>query len=181
MFAAFVGAHRIGVERFASRKLGSDPAAVEDVCADVFVVALRRFDEISGLPDHRARLWLLRVTELRCLNHYRARSRRDRAYMRVATDPLTGPDSFNELGFEFLESTSPIAERVQRALAMLSPAYQEVLRLDMFEDMTGPQIAKLLHTTPLAVRLRLMRAKRAFRQTFVEMFGPPQWEGGDDS
>ena len=85
-FASFYLAHRRGVERYVRWSVGAMAEEVDDVCADVFCVALRRFDEIADLPTATARAWLLRVAAHRCLmpKEHRSRFRRDRAYRRIA-------------------------------------------------------------------------------------------------
>jgi RNA polymerase sigma-70 factor (ECF subfamily) len=48
------------------------------------------------------------------------------------------------------------------ALASLSPADQEILRLVAWEELRNPQIAEVLGITPNAVAIRLHRARARF-------------------
>lgn len=53
-FTAFFHTHFAAV-RGRLRWLGHSPADADDICAGVFAVALRRFDELRVLPEAQAR------------------------------------------------------------------------------------------------------------------------------
>ena len=59
-----------------------------------------------------------------------------------------------------------VAARVDlvRAWQRLSPEDQQVLTLTVFEDLTGPQAARVLGISRAAFSLRLLRARRRLRR-----------------
>jgi RNA polymerase sigma-70 factor (ECF subfamily) len=59
-----------------------------------------------------------------------------------------------------------VAARVDlvRAWQRLSPDDQQVLTLTVFEDLTGPQAARVLGISRPAFSLRLLRARRRLRR-----------------
>ena len=150
---------------------------MDDVCSEVFVVALRRFDQISDLPSNTARGWLLRVANHKCLNVQRSRFRRDRAYRRVAVKPENdGYDPFDDVYLQRLGDDGPIAEHAREILACLPETIRTVLQLELDGPISGREMAVALNTTEGAGRLRLMRAKRAFGAEYAARYG---WEHTD--
>ena len=159
----------------------STQADIDDVCSDVFMVAWRRFSEVCEAPDPAARRWLLRVAELRCLTVWRSHLRRDRAYERVAFDLEDTGDLCEVMAVEEYDRRVDAVTQVETVLQSLGPSHVEVLRLDMEGQFSGLQMAQLLGVSHLAFRLRLMRAKRAFRAEHQRLFGwPDRRSEGDD-
>jgi RNA polymerase sigma-70 factor (ECF subfamily) len=154
-FRAFFAAAYDDLLRFVQRRV--DPSQAEDVVADAFLVAWRRFGEAPAQAGDR-RAWLFGIARGCVLNTRRGQQRRQALAVRVAAtgepalhDGDTGPDW--------------VAARVDLANAwrMLTSAEQEVLALTVFEDLTSAQAAQVLGISPAACRLRLMRARRALR------------------
>lgn len=175
LFAVFFGAHRRGVERFVRLQIGTDLAELDDVCAEVFFVALRRFDLLHDLPLSTARGWLLSVANHKCSNVRRSRFRRDRAYRRVATNPANdGYDPFEEVHLQRVGDDVQIADQAREVLASLPETHRTVLQLELDGPISGRQMAVALGTTDGAGRLRLMRAKRAFGAEYARRYG---WTG----
>lgn len=178
VFEAFCGAHRRGVERFVQTRLATNQADIEDVCADVFVVAWRRFSEVRTEPEAAARSWLLRVAELRCLTQRRSGLRRDRAYERVELQPMSD-DLLEDLYIDKLQRRAEAQSRVEPVLASLTPSYVEVLRLDRSGRLSGEQMAEILGISHTALRVRLTRARRAFRTEHDRQFPNDSASGGE--
>ncbi|HVJ82255.1 MAG TPA: sigma-70 family RNA polymerase sigma factor, partial [Planctomycetia bacterium] len=59
------------------------------------------------------------------------------------------------------------AARVESALAAISPADQEVLRLRHFEEMTNAEAAEALGLSPTAASNRYVRALRRLRESLA--------------
>lgn len=156
--ALFLAAHP-DVLRFAARRV--HPSHAEDVVADAFTAAWRRFDEVPRRPDE-ARAWLFGITRNCLLNAVRGQGRRDALAVRVAerSEVLAAADG----------GADAVAERLDLAAAWrdLSGTDQEALALTVFDDLTSAQAARVLGTTPTAYRLRLMRARRALRRELSE-------------
>lgn len=171
VFLGFYGAHRRGVERFVQTRMDTNRADVEDVCSDVFEVAWRRFREVRAEPETAARSWLLRVAELRCLAQRRSRLRRYKAYERVELRP-TPDDLLEDLYVDDLQRRAEAHARVESVVAALAPSYVEVLRLDMSGRLSGEQMAEILGISHTALRVRLSRARSAFRTEHDRQYGP---------
>ena len=127
--------HRDAVRAYVRRRAPAD--AVEDVVADVFVVALRRIDDVPepALP------WLYGVARKTLAN---ARRRADVAWATpaISHDPEPAGDP-----------------QLARAFAELSDADREVLRLVAWEGLALRDAARVLDCSPVACRVRYHRAK----------------------
>jgi RNA polymerase sigma-70 factor, ECF subfamily len=144
------------VLRFSQRRVHSSHA--EDLVADTFLVAWRRLDDAPRRPGD-LRAWLFGIARHCILNTRRDQDRRDALAVRVA-EAL--PAAALGVGVD----PDFIAQRLDLAAAWrsLSDTDQEALALTVFEDLTSPQAARVLGTTPTAYRLRLLRARRALRR-----------------
>jgi RNA polymerase sigma-70 factor, ECF subfamily len=129
----------------------------QDIQADVFAVAWRRFDELARLDTAMQRAWLLRATRLIHLNA----DRRQRTARRTAD--LLRQKELSSVTIAFVSAAPSFDDAVQAALDLLKPADREVLELVAWEDLNGKQLATVLGVTHQAARLRLMRARRAFQ------------------
>lgn len=141
----------------------TDLAAADDVVAEVFLTAWRRFDDVPDSLDE-ARAWLFTVAR----NILRNRHRSDQRQRSLALRILREPD-----GPEALEADA-VAARVDlaRAWQCLTPADQEVLTVTVFEGLTGPQAARVLGISRPAFSLRLLRARRRLRHHLLHQPGP---------
>lgn len=122
----------------------------EDVVAETFAVAWRRLHELP--PGDRKRLWLFGTARLVRLNHGRHRRRRDGllARIRSLTPSTAHPDPTDEAHHR---------EHVRQALERLPERDREVLQLQVWEGLTGDEIAEVLEISPAAVWKRLQRAR----------------------
>lgn len=130
-------------------------ADAEDVAAETFTIAWRK---IESVPATEPLPWLYAVARRVLANHRRGLGRRERlaALLRVedvgtpmhAGDDLDGPTFV--------------------ALASLSPADQELLRLVAWEELGNQQIAEVLGITPNAVAIRLHRARARFADALAK-------------
>lgn len=149
------------VLRFVRRRHPGDGA--EDVVADAFLVAWRRFEQI---PAERgdARAWLFGIARRTIANAHRSQRRHGALAVR-----LRGAAPMSE-GAE--SEGSELRIDVARAWSRLSAGQQETLSLDVLEQLTSPQAARVLGITAVAYRLRLSRARRALRSQ-LEPATPP--------
>jgi RNA polymerase sigma-70 factor (ECF subfamily) len=152
-------AHHDALLAYAARRTPS-LADAEDLVADVFLVAWRRFGEVPGGDE--ARLWLYGVARRTIGNHRRSLRRRLRLQTRMeaTADRLSLPPP------------TP-AEPALDALSRLSGTDQELLRLVAWEDLSHAEIATVMGITPNAVAIRLHRARARFEQELVK--GPAGW------
>jgi RNA polymerase sigma-70 factor (ECF subfamily) len=158
-FRAVYEATYADLVRFVQRRV--HPTHAEDIVADVFLVAWRRFDDLPA--DARdARAWLFGIAQRTLLNGQRGDRRRQALTIRIADATVvaqsgeTGGESDSEL----------VARRLDLAAAWcrLTPVHQEALSLAIWDELTGPQAAVVLGISPVAFRLRLSRARRALRR-----------------
>ena len=64
-----------------------------------------------------------------------------------------------------------MSESVREALDTLSKTYREVLMLQYFGGMKSDEIAKVLGTSPTAIRMRLSRARAQLKEEMIAMMG----------
>jgi len=157
-FDALFTAHQRHVLAYAMRRTQA-PADAEDVAAETFAIAWRKIDAV---PAAEPLPWLYAVARRVLANHRRGNGRRERlaALLRVedvATPIRTGED---------------LDGPAFTALASLSPADQELLRLVAWEELANQQIAAVLGITPNAVAIRLHRARARFADALARESPP---------
>jgi RNA polymerase sigma-70 factor (ECF subfamily) len=138
IYAEHVDAVRAYVRRRAPQSV------VDDVVADVFVVALRRIDDVprNALP------WLYAVARKTLANE-----RRKRHDVPTATPEIASYEP------------EPVGDaQLAAAFAALSDADREILRLVAWEGLSLRHAARVLDCTPVAARVRLHRAKARLRE-----------------
>lgn len=130
-------------------------AEVDDVVADTFLVAWRRFADI---PDSWARGWLIGVAR----NVVRSRHRKARRATNFV-DQLVAlrPDNITMLDGDAVSLED--LEVLQRAFATLKESDQEILLLAGPYDLPTQEIALALDIKPNAVAVRIHRARARLR------------------
>jgi RNA polymerase sigma-70 factor, ECF subfamily len=138
------------VQRYLRRRANADDAA--DALADVLLVVWRRLDDVPADPLP----WCYGVAR-RCLaNHRRGEFRRLRLVEHAGSQAdldagaLLDPQRSIEVSDPELEA----------AIATLSDAEAEIVRLWAWEQLEPREIATVLDTTANAVSVALARAKR---------------------
>ncbi|WP_328914529.1 MULTISPECIES: RNA polymerase sigma factor [unclassified Streptomyces] len=161
-FAAAYREHYWAVSRFVARRLDSRADEVEEVVAEVFTVAWRRRSDLPSSPLP----WLYGVARKCLANTVRGQGRRRRLLDRLRGDTAghgrriaAGPDA------------EPPGSWVHDALARLSPADREVLRLTAWEDLTVEEVAVVLGCGSGAAAMRLHRARGRLRAEIDRMRG----------
>lgn len=148
-FDALYEAHAPRVLAYALRRTTALGDA-EDVVAETFSVAWRRFTDI---PDDPAALpWLLAVARRVIANQRRSAARRLRLVDRLHSLGRPRGDLLRTEGGPALA-----------ALARLSADDQELLRLVAWDDLSHAEIAATLEISVNAVAIRLHRARGRFR------------------
>ena len=135
------------------------PDAADDVVAQVFTVAWRRFGEVPGPPQDR--LWLFGVARNCAAEHHRAATRRLRLRTRLSQEPATvahvpgpgGPD----------HDPGPVLA----ALASLKPRDREALQLVLWDELSHAEAAAVLGCTVNAFELRYRRARNRVRDALA--------------
>jgi GDPmannose 4,6-dehydratase len=154
-FEVFYSAHHAPIAAYVRRRVVEHD--VEDVIAQVFLIAWRRLAQIPPPPEDR--LWLFGVARRMVADHRRSTMRRRRLSERLAEEARGSAGSVGAAEF-----TQP---RVDRALRALRPGEREVLRLVLWEGASHTEAAALFGCTPNAAELRYRRARSRFRQAFL--------------
>lgn len=134
-------------------RAGAAPADADDIVAEVYVVAWRRFDRV---PADDPVPWLLGVARNVHRNHRRAGVRAEALLERLRAQPVpeAGPAAHDD---------ADDVRAVRLALAGLSEADRELLQLVAVEELTPTQIAQVLACRPVTARVRLHRARTRLR------------------
>jgi len=135
------------------------PDAADDVVAQVFTVAWRRFGQVPGPPQDR--LWLFGVARNCAAEHHRAAIRRLRLRTRLSQEPAAvthepgpgGPD----------QDPGPVLA----ALSSLKPRDREALQLVLWDELSHAEAAAVLGCTVNAFELRYRRARNRVRDAIA--------------
>jgi RNA polymerase sigma-70 factor (ECF subfamily) len=152
-FEALVAAAYVPLQRYLSRR--TDPSAVDDVLADVFLVMWRRVDDI---PTEAELAWCYGVARGCLANANRGARRHLRLLRRIAEQP---------------KAALPLSDDpdLDEALAALPPKDREVLHLWAWEQLRPREIAAVLDITPNAASIRLHRATGRLRDQLTARQG----------
>ena len=148
-FEALVRRHRVPVYRIAVRIL-TDPGGAADTAQEAFIIAWRCLHEIRTEQAFAA--WLYRVTVTRALSAVRA------PRPQVPLDE-TAATSDRSPGPEEHALADGLTAALRCALDRLTPEQRACWVLREIEGMSYEEVATTLHTTPVAVRGRLHRAR----------------------
>jgi RNA polymerase sigma-70 factor, ECF subfamily len=144
-----------------------------DAVQDAFLFAFRSLNRFQG--NSRISTWLHRIAVNAALMKLRTRKRKREEPL----DPLLPTyldDGHHAERFSSWEDPADVIERaenkalVRRLIDQLPDAYRTVLMLRDIEGMDTEETAKLLETTPNAVKVRLHRARQALRTLLAPHF-----------
>jgi RNA polymerase sigma-70 factor, ECF subfamily len=136
------------LHRYLARRVGA--AAADELAAETFTVALRRWDRLD--PERPVRPWLYGIAANLMRHHWRKERRMLRASARTGVDPVVAVD-------EPAEDTRELAA----ALAELRPDEREILLLHAWAELTDTEIAAALGIPTGTVKSRLSRAREKLR------------------
>ena len=162
-FEAFYRGRYQEIAAYVRRRVADD--AADDVIANVFTVAWRRFGDVPGPPQDRP--WLFAVARNSISDHNRAQRRWFRLGARLTADaaitarPVAPPGS----GYEY--------EPVLAAMEALRPAEREALQLVHWEELSHAEAAAVLGCTVNAFELRYRRARHAVRAAVASATAAP--------
>ena len=132
---------------YATRALVPDRSEIDDVVAEIYLVAWRRIDELPSSPQDR--LWLFGVARNVVRNNRRSSTRRHRLVDRIHRQPHPPPGS-----------SDPFAVDVIDALRRLSASEREVMQLVVWDGLSPAEAAEVLNCSVNVVQVRLHRARR---------------------
>jgi RNA polymerase sigma-70 factor (ECF subfamily) len=158
-FSALFARHYPAVWRFVARRAWPD--AVDDVVAETFLAAWRRYDDLPSdtLP------WLLNAAGKCLANHRRAATRADALKQRLAAQsaPIRA------------DATTQSFERTAlvHAFAALTDTERALLMLTDWDDLPARHAARALGISPATASARIYRARRKLRAALATELGRP--------
>lgn len=144
--------------------LVQDAHAAEDVTSEAMTAWVRNFDK-TGTDAPQAAAWLRSVVRHKCADHHRRGARFRKAAEGVA----------NTLEWDTVERPSDNLsqceqrEQVVQALDSIKKRHRLVLEWKYAEGMSVRQIAERLGCTEKSVEASLYRARREFRQAYLDL------------
>ena len=177
-WGALYQTHFDAVWRSVARLVGPNSADIADVVQETFMAAARSVDSYD--PQRGSlQLWLCGIARNHAGNHFREKRRQQR--LREGGD--LAADVAERLA-QWLDGRDPApavalaaaeqAEAVRDVLAELPEDYSSLLVAKYCDNATAKEIAKAEDTSAGAIRSKLARARRAFREVFAK------WSSRDD-
>lgn len=165
-FDQFFDAFAARLAAFAARRCSLDAAGLEDVVQVTMINAMRGLQTFRG--GSALFTWLCQI----CRNHladvHRKAARQPRMQSLEQIEAARPPGTVVELT-DFRDPLDEVANdstrsAVRRAVNQLPAAYARILELRFGDDLTVPEIAKILQLSASATESRLTRARQAFRE-----------------
>ena len=154
-----------------ARWMCGDADEAQDLVQETFAKALKGFSSFRDGTNFRA--WMFRILRNAFLTSRSGLERRNTVQEgdEGLDDLVVNPDT-PELALLRRADT----ELVQQGIALLTPAYQEVLILADLEEMKYQEIADTLDIPIGTVMSRLSRARKLLRQHIVQALGASRTE-----
>jgi RNA polymerase sigma-70 factor (ECF subfamily) len=158
-FSALFARHYPAVWRFVARRAWPD--AVDDVVAETFLAAWRRYDDLpsDALP------WLLNAAAKCLANHRRATMRAESLKERLAAQSAPVRADAATQGFE--------RAALVKAFASLPDTERALLMLTDWDDLPVRSAARALGISPASASARIYRARRKLRAALAAELGRP--------
>lgn len=157
-FNEVLRAHYGRVHAYAARRVGV--TAADDVAAEVFTVAWRRWSDVPTEPLP----WLLATARLTCMNELRGRRRADGATTRLADELIVAQQNAH--------AKHDIDGDLIAALRTLSERDRELILLAAWEELSHRHIAEIIGTSATNVGLRMFRARRRLERALTRTRPP---------
>jgi len=146
-FEGIYAAHYRAIKAYALRRT-ADPEDAADVVAETFLIVWRRLDRVPEGTE--TLLWLYGVARNVLANQARGQRRRERLVARLRAHER--PEDDRSDGY-------PAAGGVAAALDRLTSDDRELLLLTAVEGLTPAQVATVVGSPAVTVRVRLHRAR----------------------
>jgi RNA polymerase sigma-70 factor (ECF subfamily) len=160
------------VWRYVARLVGSDADAVADVVQETFLSVVRSHDQFD---PQRGRVagWIIGIAHNAAMQAWRSRNRvqagmRDDRILAERNGRLARWFETSEPAEDLLIGKETAA-LVRECLAALPEDYSRCLVIRYLDELPVSEIAEMEAESPEAVRSRLARARRAFRERFMKL------------
>ena len=140
-------------------RLLADPVGADDLTQDVFTKAYQALGSLT--TEHKVLPWLYRIATNTAIDHLRRKRRF--TWLRVGRLAGTNEDPL----MEDHHGAVPERDQIRRILAMLPVEQSTALLLHSLEGYSYKEIADIQNCTVTAVRSRLARARKAFRDKYA--------------
>ena len=172
-FDQFFNAYAARLAAFAARRSSFDSSLLEDVVQVTMINAIRGLNSFRG--GSTLFTWLCQI----CRNHLfdlrrkvdrqpKVRSLDDMEAMRPSATIVELTDFQDPLDECVLDSTRGA---VRRVINQLPASYARILEMRYGDDLTVPEIGRILQLTESAAESRLVRARSAFRDSWAATQG----------
>jgi RNA polymerase sigma-70 factor, ECF subfamily len=167
-FDEFFDAYATRLAAFAARRCSLDASALEDVVQVTMINAMRGLATFRG--GSALFTWLCQI----CRNQIAdARRKSERHAKTQSLDEMAARKPKAEV-VELIDYRDPLEEcaedstrsGVRRTINHLPASYARILELRYGDDLTVPEIARLLQLSESAAESRLVRARQAFRESW---------------
>ena len=164
-FNEFFDAYAARLGAFAARRSPLDAAALEDVVQTTMINAMRSLDSFRG--GSTLFTWLCQICRNLLVDQRRKAARQPptQSFEQLSDEkPLAKVVQLTDFR-DPLDECAADSERgaVRRAINRLPAHYARILELRFGDDLTVPEIARVLQVTESAAESQLVRARQAFR------------------
>ncbi|GAA6525149.1 sigma-70 family RNA polymerase sigma factor [Intrasporangium sp. DVR] len=166
-FTALARQVGVPVRRYVARR--ADPASVDDIVSDVFLVLWRRLDDV---PTDDPLPWTYAVARGCVANAHRSAQRQRRLVDRLTRGRPDHAPGADEVAVPRLPGDGSEDAQVHAALARLRETDREVVLLWAWEGLAPKEIAAVMGLSPNAVSIRLHRAKKQLARELGKSAGP---------
>ena len=140
-------------------RLLADPVGADDLTQDVFTKAYQALGSLT--TEHRVLPWLYRIATNTAIDHLRRKRRF--TWLRVGRLAGTGEDPL----MPDHHGAVPERDQIRQILATLPVEQSTALLLHSLEGYSYKEIADIQNCSVTAVRSRLARARKAFREKYA--------------
>jgi RNA polymerase sigma-70 factor (ECF subfamily) len=158
LIAALYQSHAPSILTFIRRHIPSREDA-EDILLEVFLAALES-EKLGAFNEGEQLAWLRRVAYNKCIDHYRRQNRTSIVSLEQAMETLFTDE---QQAPEQISLRNEAHARLHMSLAALPEAKQHILRLRFAQNLSSPEIARLLNSNEGAIRTMLSRTLNLLR------------------
>ena len=147
------------IYRFIFFKVGSEEIA-QDLCSETFLRAWQCFKDNKKIDNPNA--FLYQIARNLVIDHYREKGRTQT----ISADYVPIIDPSQDLEGKILQDSD--MGMIQSELVNLKPEYQEVIIWHYINDLSVPEIAKMIDKKEGTVRVRIHRALKSLKNKIEE-------------